>query len=158
TDRPLPEGEDNHDVYLLVRSEHMPDPGACDASKGKLYGCSKGGRLLLERRALSKKQKAALSKDFKEGKVNIDETQLKQLLGQKARKAKKAEELPFVVVHGMVDTGGTIDLPDAPKTPVLVNFSDYGYYVQHDGEPVEGWETYFHGAEPVPGVEKNMFR
>lgn len=157
-DRPVPAGKDNHDVYLLVRSEHMPDPGACDAAKGKLYGCAKGGRLILERRALTKKQKTALARDFKDGKVALDEKEFQSLMKQKARKGKKAEELPYVVVHGMVDTGNRIDLPDAPNTPVLVNFSDYGYYVQHDGEPVEGWETYIHGAEPVKGAEKSMFK
>jgi hypothetical protein len=157
-DRPAPAGKDNHDVYLLVRSEHMPDPGACDASKDRLYGCSKGGKLILERRALSKKQKAALSKDFKAGRIKLDEAQFDDLMKQKARKGKKAEELPYVVVHGMVDTGRRINLPDAPDTPVLVNFSDYGYYVQHEGEPVEGWETYIHGAEPVKGLEKSVFK
>jgi hypothetical protein len=157
-DRALPKGKEQHDVYLLVRSEHMPDPGTCDAAKGKLFGCAKGGRLTLERRALTKKQKAALSKDFKAGKVAIDEAQLQALMKQKAQKGKKPEDLPYMVVHGMVDTGRRIDLPDAPDTPVLVNFSDYGYYVQHEGEPVEGWETFIHGAEPVPGVEKNMFK
>jgi len=157
-DRKLPKGKEQHDVYLLVRSEHMPDPDACDRTKGKLYGCAKGGRLTLARRALNKKQKAALSKDFKDGKVPIDEAQFQSLMKQKSKDGKKAEELPFVVVHGMVDTGNRIDLPDAPGTPVLVNFSDYGYFVQHDGEPVEGWETFVHGAEPVAGVEKNMFK
>jgi hypothetical protein len=38
-----------------------------------------------------------------------------------------------------------------------VNFSDYGYYVQHEGEPVEGWETYMHGAEQVEGVD-NLYK
>lgn len=157
-DRPAPKGKENHDVYLLVRSEHMPDPAACDASKDKLYGCAKGGKLILERRALTKKQKAALSKDFKAGRIQLDKAQVDELMKQKARKGKKAEELPYVVVHGMVDTGRRINLPDAPDTPVLMNFSDYGYYVQHEGEPVEGWETYMHGAEPVKGVEKSLFK
>lgn len=155
--RPLPKGEEKHDVYLLVRSEHMPDPGTCKATKGKLYGCAKGGRLILERRALTKKQKAALSKDFEAGRVKLDKSQVQALMKMKARQGKKAEELPFMVVHGMVDTGRRIDLPEAPDTPVLMNFSDYGYFVQHEGEPVEGWETYIHGAEPVAGVD-NLFK
>lgn len=156
-DRPVPKGKDQHDVYLLVRSEHMPDPNACKDAKGKLYGCAKGGRLVLARKALSKKQKQALSRDFEQGRIKIDESRFKALLKQTDRKGKKAEELPYVVVHGMVDTGNRIDLPDAPNTPVLVNFSDYGYFVQHEGEPVEGWETYMHGAEPVEGVD-NLFK
>lgn len=156
-DRPVPKGKEEHDVYLLVRSEHMPDPSVCKATKGKLYGCAKGGKLVLARRALSKKQKQVLSRDFEQGKLKIDKAQLATLMEQKARKGKKAEELPYVVVHGMVDTGRRINLPDAPQTPVLVNFSDYGYYVQHEGEPVEGWETYMHGAEPV-GDLKNLYK
>lgn len=156
-DRKLPKGKKEHDVYLLVRSEHMPDPGTCKATKGKLFGCAKGGKLVLARKALNKKQKQALARDFKQGRLKIDKSQYQALLNQKSRKGKKADELPYVVVHGMVDTGNRINLPGAPQTPVLQNFSDYGYYVQHEGEPVEGWETYVHGAEPVAGAP-NVFK
>lgn len=155
--RALPKGKSKHEVYLLVRSEHMPDPGTCKATKGKLYGCSKGGKLFRARRALSKKQKQKLTRDFKDGRVKISKEQLDALLTQKNRKGKKAEELPYYVVHGMVDTGKRINLPDAPQTPVLVNFSDYGYYVEHEGQPVEGWESYVHGAQPVAG-SKSLYK
>ncbi|MCX4247426.1 hypothetical protein [Paraliomyxa miuraensis] len=156
-DRPLPKGKSAHEVYLLVRSEHMPDPGVCKATKGRTYGCAKGGSLLAARRALTKKQRQQLSKDFKAGRARMNEDQYKALLAQKERKGKKPEELPYYVVHGMVDTGMRINLPDAAQTPVLMRFSDYGYYVEHEGEPVEGWESYVHGAEPV-GSSDNLFK
>lgn len=156
-DRTLPKGAKQHDVFLLIHSEHMPDPGTCKATKGKLFGCAKGGKLVRERRALNKKQKAALTQDFKKGRINISENQLQALLKQKAVKGKKPEELPYYVVHGFVDTGRRINLPDAPQTPVLDQFSSYGYYVEHEGEPVEGWESYVHGAEPVAGAD-NLFK
>lgn len=156
-DRPLPKGKKQHDVYLLVHSEHMPDPGTCKRTKGRLYGCAKGGKLIAERRALTSKQKKALSRDFEQGKVQLSKAEVQALMKQKSRKGKKPEELPYYVVHGMVDTGNRIDLPGAPQTPVLMSFSEYGYYVQHEGEPVEGWESYVHGADPVPGVD-NLFK
>jgi len=155
-DRPLPKGKDRHEVYLLVRTQHMPDPTTCDVAKGKLYGCAKGGRILRAQRALNKAQKQALKADFAAGRTTLDQEQLDALLEQKDRKGKKLEELPFVVVYAMVDTGRRIDLPGAPKTPVLSHFSEFGYYVEHEGD-LEGWETLMHGAEPVPGVP-NLFK
>lgn len=155
-DRPLPKGKDEHEVYLLVRTEHMPDVATCDAARGKLYGCAKGGRLLRERRALSKAQKQALRAEFAAGRTDLDQEQLDALLQQKDRKGTKIEELPFVVVYGLVDTGLRIDMPGAPKTPVLEQFSEFGYYVEHEGD-LEGWETLMHGAEPVPGTP-NLFK
>ncbi|MCX4242702.1 hypothetical protein [Paraliomyxa miuraensis] len=156
TDRPLPKGKTKHEVYLLVRTEHMPDPATCNAAKGKLYGCAKGGRILRERRALTKAQKRALKADFAARRTNLDQEQVDALLEQKDRKGVKTEELPFVVVYAMVDTGRRIDLPGKPKTPVLEQFSEFGYYVEHEGD-LEGWESLLHGAEPVPGTN-NLFK
>lgn len=155
-DRPLPKGKDKHEVYLLVRTRHMPDPATCRAAKGDLYGCARGGRLVRARLALTKAQKRALKTDFAAGRTSLDEEQLGVLLAQKDRKGKKTEELPFVMVYGLIDTGRRIDLPGAPKTPVLEHFSEFGYYVEHEGD-LEGWETLVHGAEPVPGTQ-NLFK
>lgn len=154
--RPLPKGRGKHEVYLLVRTQHMPDPARCAAAKGKLYGCAKGGRLLRERRALSKAHRQALKADFAAGRIDLDQAQVDALLEQKDRKGVKTEELPFVVVYAMVDTGHRVDLPGKPSTPVLQHFSEFGYYVEHEGD-LEGWETLMHGAEPVPGTN-NMFK
>ena len=51
-------------------------------------------------------------------------------------------------VHGFVDSGRRVNLPDAPQTPILSPFSSYGYYVQHQGE-IQGWEHRLDGATPL---------
>ncbi len=62
--------------------------------------------------------------------------------------------LPYYTVHGFVDSGRRVNLPEAPQTPILTPFSSYGYYVQHRGK-VEGWEHRLDGApqlEPYSSV------
>lgn len=148
-DRPLPKGQKAHKVFLMVRSKHMPDPGTCSRTKKKLYGCAKGGPLVMARTALNKRQKSAIQKAVNEGRLKMSKAQLDDVVKQKSRSGKKQDELPYYAVYGMVDTGQRINLPGAPQTPVLTNFSSYGYNVQHEGLPVEGWETYIHGADRV---------
>lgn len=147
--RRLPKGHKKHKVQLLVRSNHMPSRDQCRKAKGKRYGCAKGGSLLLDRRALSKKEKRFLRQGVESGRIKISKEQLDGLLKQKKRKGKRAEQLPYYVVYGLVDTGQRINLPGAPGTPVMNNFSSYGYSIQHQGHPAKGWEYYMHGAAPV---------
>ncbi|MEM9457908.1 MAG: hypothetical protein AAGF11_27265 [Myxococcota bacterium] len=147
--RRLPKGHKKHKVHLLVRSNHMPSRDQCLKAKGKRYGCAKGGSLVLARRALSKKEKRFLTRGVESGRIKLSEQQLSSMLKQKKRKGKKAEQLPYYVVYGMVDTGQRINLPGAPGTRVMNNFSSYGYSIQHEGYPAQGWEHYMHGAAPV---------
>ncbi|MEX1362825.1 MAG: hypothetical protein AB1Z98_06845, partial [Nannocystaceae bacterium] len=69
--RKLPKGQSAHEVYLLVRSENMPSAATCRRTKGRSYGCAKGGKLIAEHKALSKAQKAALRKDFNKGTLKM---------------------------------------------------------------------------------------
>ncbi len=153
----LPKGKRKHEIYLLVDAKDMPSNAACKAAKGKLYGCAKGGKLYLGHKALTKQQKRALNREFDAGRTSLTRAELDALLKHKKRKGKKAGELPYYAVHGMVATGRVINLPDAPQTPVIDEFSSYGYEVEHEGEPSQGWEFYMHGASPV-GKSANLFK
>ncbi|MCA9652806.1 MAG: hypothetical protein KC501_23005 [Myxococcales bacterium] len=154
----LPKGQSAHQVYLLVRSEHMPTADACRSSKGKIYGCAKGGKLVAEQKGLSKGQKAALRKDFDKGAVKMSKADLDALMSLKPKKGKKPNELPFYAVYGMVDTGLKVNLPKAPHTVILDPFSAYGYYVEHEGQPPEGWEHYIHGVDEVDTKNHSLFK
>lgn len=56
--------------------------------------------------------------------------------------------VPRYTVHGFVDSGRRVNLPDAPQTPILSPFSSYGYYVRHEGK-IDGWEHQLDGATPL---------
>ncbi|MCH9686199.1 MAG: hypothetical protein K0V04_32500, partial [Deltaproteobacteria bacterium] len=42
----LPKGKRDHELYLLVDAKNMPSSDDCKRSKGKRYGCGKGGKLV----------------------------------------------------------------------------------------------------------------
>lgn len=155
--RALPSGQSKHKVYLLVRSEHMPSKDTCRRSKGKTYGCAKGGKLVAEQKALTKGQKSALRKAYDRGDLKMSKADLDKVLNKKKKKGKKPEQLPFYAVYGMVDTGLKLNLPGAKQTAILDPFSAYGYYVEHEGQPPEGWEHYIHGVDEVDAKSHSLF-
>lgn len=62
------------------------------------------------------------------------------------------DELPTYTVHGFVDSGARVNLPDDPQVPVLTPMGAYGYRVQHEG-PIGGWEHRLEGAAPLQPYE-----
>ncbi|MEX1368083.1 MAG: hypothetical protein AB1Z98_33445, partial [Nannocystaceae bacterium] len=114
--------------------------------------------LIAEHKALSKAQKAALRKDFNKGTLKMSKADFDELLARKSRKGRKPEALPFYAVYGMVDTGMEINLPGAKHTKILDPFSAYGYYVEHEGAPAQGWEHYIHGVDEVDAKSHAVFK
>ena len=156
--RKLPKGKKKHEVYLLVRSEHMPSKNACRRSKNKLYGCAKGGSLLAGRKALNKRQKKAMRRAFDRGHLKMTKAEFETMINRKGRRGRRLEDLPFYAVYGMVPSGRRVNLPGASQTLVLDPFSAYGYYVEHEGMPALGWEHYIHGVEEVDAKSHALYR
>ncbi|MEM7158447.1 MAG: hypothetical protein AAF799_36750 [Myxococcota bacterium] len=156
--RKLPKGKKKHEVYLLVRSENMPSKAACRRSKNKRYGCAKGGALVAGRKSFNKRQKKAMRKAFNRGDYKMTKAEFDAMVNRKGRKGRRAEDLPFYAVHGMVDSGHRVNLPGASQTLVLDPFSAYGYYVEHEGMPALGWEHFIHGVQEVDPKSHALFK
>lgn len=185
TERMIPEGQVDNDVYLLVHTRNMPSVEQCNENGQSLRGCADGGPLVL----------GPVEGGIKGvGQVLEGQPVNQQAMGQagpagalagaggnpaaglpepidaqqpvevepwedfeKPPQYTTIDDLPQYVMYGFVDTGSTINLPDAPDTKVLKGFSQFGYYIQHDGPPSQGWESYLTapGAEPIaesPGL------
>ena len=154
------EGQEGNDVYLLVSTANMPSVELCDEAGQQLRGCAEGGPLVLE----TKHGEPVPDDEIEWDHAAAEEAGMEPAVfekgeqheggDEKKRRPVGLAELPRYLVHGLVDTGGFINLPGAPQTPVLQAFSSYGYYVQHEGEPSHGFEHYVHvaGSEPVEGV------
>lgn len=188
SERMLPEGQVDNDIYLLVHTENMPSVEQCNESGQSLRGCADGGPLVLgpiEGGNIKQLEKVLEGQPIGQA-AGQTTGQAGALAGAGGGGSPAAglpepmnaqqpvevepwqdfdnqpqyatlEDLPKYVMYGFVDTGGTINLPDAPDTKVLKGFSQFGYYIQHDGEPSQGWEHYVTapGAEPIaesPGL------
>lgn len=148
--RPLPAGHTEHEVYLLTRRYHMPSEAECADAGQTLVGCVDGGPLYLDDGGQGTARPVKGSQVLEQGvAMGLDAEPLPV-----ESQGLPLEELPRYSVHAFADTGATLDLPGAPGTAVLEQFSAYGYYIEHEGEPSQGFEHYVHvmGSEPVEGI------
>ena len=169
TDREPVEGEHN-EILLLHTSRNMPSVAQCDESGQTLRGCANGGPLVLatgdeepkpkpkgEIQPIELPQGGAMEMHEEPGSGFADPSagggvpamDAEPILGGAKEKGATFAQLPTSLTYAFEDTGGTINLPGAPQTPVYKLFSAYGYYVQHDGLPSQGWEHYI----TAPGAE-----
>src|SRR5690606_19784377 len=138
------EGQEGNEVYLLVSTANMPSVELCDAAGQQPRGCAEGGPLVLE----PKHGEPVPDDELEWDHAAAEEAGMEPAVfekgeqheggDEKKRRPVGLAELPRYLVHGLVDTGGFINLTGAPQTPVLQAFSSYGYYVQHEGEPSHG--------------------
>ncbi|MCH9681668.1 MAG: hypothetical protein K0V04_09565 [Deltaproteobacteria bacterium] len=178
--RTLPQGVNSNEVYLLVHTESMPTVEDCAKSDQQLKGCAKGGSLKLETPPVKEEpspwdpfepvdvdqqnnQAGAAMEVEPEGSLaggGADPVgapqapaQAEPALAGKATDGIPLEELPKYVIYAFAKTPYKVNLPGVGPTPVLDYFSSYGYYVQHEGLPSQGFEHYAHipKGEPEPG-------
>ncbi len=166
TDREPVEGEQN-EILLLHTSRNMPSVQQCDESGQTLRGCADGGPLVLatgdggpkvkpgEIQPVELPHGGAMEMNEEPGSGFADPSAgggtakgVGPIL-EGATKGAKLEDLPTSLTYAFENTGGFINLPGAPETPVYKPFSAYGYYVQHSGPPSLGWEHYI----TAPGAE-----